>query len=74
MPVAMTNLASENVSRLKVAGSRSLRAVAITRRPCSPSRWFSAWYSSRNLPSAATGPASASNTVAARASSSAILG
>ena len=26
----------------KVAGSKSLRAVAITRRPCSPSRWFSA--------------------------------
>ena len=24
------------------AGSKSLRAVAITRRPCSPSRWFSA--------------------------------
>ena len=53
----------------KAAGSKSFRAVAITRRPCSPSRWFSAWYSSLNLPSAGTGPVSASKTVAARARS-----
>ena len=53
----------------KAAGSKSLRAMAITRRPCSPSRWFSARYRCRNSPSAGAGPASASATVAARASS-----
>jgi hypothetical protein len=46
-----------------------LRAIAITRRPCWPSRWFSARYRCRNSPSAGAGAASASATVAARASS-----
>jgi len=53
----------------KAAGSKSLRAVAITRRPCSPSRWFSAVYRCRNASSAGAGPLPAPTNVAARASS-----
>jgi hypothetical protein len=52
----------------KAAGSKSLRAAAITRRPCSPGRWFSARYRCRKSPSAGAEPASASKTVAARIS------
>ena len=65
-PVTM---GSRSAPGSKAAGSKSLRAIAITLRPCSPSRWFSARYRCRNPPSAGAGPASASMTVAARGSS-----
>src|ERR1039458_336615 len=49
----------------KAAGSKSLRAVAMTRRPSSANRWLSARYRSRRRPASGTGPASGSSTLAA---------